>query len=1111
MSTITLNFPVLVQTIQVEKKNQFYLRPLFFPHPIASDVRFERAVTKYQKEVRRYFKNYKLQRQNANDLLWFLFEPKIEFKSVAMEFTAGKQFIKGKFTLAYFEMKDKVIVCLPAFDSFMFIATKDEKGRYNIPAQAQDVVEKLIRQKRKANNNSNVNIEPYTSTKREFYTTLQFTVNIQDGKFPFEEDNLFSFFSRLSGGTNFNGAAELEKVGFDFNEKYPSELNRAAYQEDLVERLYKIVYQEENTPIVIVGKDGVGKRTIVQEMVHRYMTRHSEKKQIQLEKVWYINPNRVIAGMSIVGMWQKRFEAILKHVQNRRRELKHCYSPRHTDKIVIDNVIALQRIGKSAQNDMTLSDVLKHYLEKRLIQVILVATPEAWKIVQEQDRRFADLFQVIRVEEPQLEKAIKMVVHQRRLLELEHHTKISTQAISQLFTIQRNYLRRKALPGSVMKLLQQLSVKYKYQTIDASEIRSEFETFSGLNQEIFDESYTFEKDEIRKKIEVKLIGQPEAVDALTDVVHVIKSKLNNPDKPMSSFLFIGPTGVGKTQAAKVLCNFLMGNEEHLMRFDMNEYIDDGAIQRLIGDYYNAEGQLTGKVRYRPFGIILFDEIEKANPKVHDLLLQVLDDGRLTDSLGRTVDFTNTIIIMTSNVGARQASTRLGFKTKTTDDSGVYRKAVENRFRPEFINRIDKMVIFKPLELEHILSIAHLQIDELLRRDGFVRRTTILNISKEALEWVARRGFNSKMGGRALKRQIERDLTALSADQLIATYTDQPIIFEISYNGEHLVPSVTTLDFTTPLANEWLPKIPAEKQGKRFYGQLLRFVERLQKDVRARKFDDAEEEDEMVIDTNQSDNLDWQYYEFTNRIADLLDDLQKTILSFRNQYLHSAPVIPFRMKRVGTVVMSNINNYGAKERRQLQDKFFQREALVELREGYQYTTATFDRLQSQFLEDYLRVVFLNLFRKGFVQQKMDRIELHFTSCITNMGDEVILSLMTMYERIFKELDISCQLHKKKQFISVEGYGIYNLIKGEGGVHLFYLPHQNPLPIRLDIKQLGVNTTAPTKLNVIRLYDDQSTITDLRSGFTNAMNITAAEFKLFLFAGIDAELREELMVS
>jgi len=378
-----------------------------------------------------------------------------------------------------------------------------------------------------------------------------------------------------------------------------------------------------------------------------------------------------------------------------------------------------------------------------------------------------------------------MVLAQRKLLEMEYACTISIQAIQRLFTIQRNYLKNKALPGSVMKLLRQIAVKYRFLDIDLPEIREEFKGFSGLEEAIFDPTYSFTQAEVKKTIAAQLVGQAEAVDTLADVVHTIKAKLTTPNKPLASFLFIGPTGVGKTQAAKVLSTYLMGDEKRLLRFDMNEYIDAGAIHRLIGDYDNPEGQLTGKVRYNPFGVLLLDEIEKAHPAVHDLLLQVLDDGRLTDSVGRTVYFNNLIIIMTSNVGAREVASQLGFGSSTTSDAAIFRKAVENKFRPEFVNRIDRIVIFKPLAYEHILNIARLQIKELLQRDGFVRRSTILNISQEALEWVAKRGFDERMGGRALKRQIERDLTSLSADQLVSTYNDQPILFDIDYDGKQL--------------------------------------------------------------------------------------------------------------------------------------------------------------------------------------------------------------------------------------------------------------------------------------------------------------------------------------
>ncbi|MGB1216800.1 MAG: AAA family ATPase, partial [Saprospiraceae bacterium] len=658
-----------------------------------------------------------------------------------------------------------------------------------------------------------------------------------------------SFFAAFGGQTDFQGGTEIYKVGYDLNEKYPTELLSAWYREDLVNQLSFSIFSEENTPFVLVGSEGVGKKSVIHEALYRYVKEQEEdlnENADRLQKIWHVDPTRIIAGMSIVGMWQKRFEAILKFIMTRRKDIRALKKRRDNakDKILFDNPVALLRIGKSASNDMTLSDVLKTYLEKRMLQVIVLATPEEWKIVQEKDRRFADLFRVIRVEEPDTSTAVKMILQRRKLLEVEYGNQISAHAIHRLFTIHRNYFKRKALPGGVMKLLNQLAIKYKYAKVDVTQVEREFEDFSGLSEEMVDDNNAFEQNSVRDTIALKLVGQANAVDALADTIHVIKSKLSNPNKPKGSFLFIGPTGVGKTQAAKVLAEYLLGGERKLMRFDMNEFIDSYSVSRLIGDEFNPEGQLTGKVKYNPFGIVLLDEIEKAHPKVHDLLLQVLDDGRLTDSLGRTVDFSNTIIIMTSNIGADQVSARVGFEARQSETDAVYRRAVENRFRPEFINRIDKIVIFQALQQEHILGIAQLQINELLQRDGFVRRTTILNIQEEALEWVSNRGFDEKMGGRALKRQIEKDLTALSAEQLLMADSETPVIMDIFLEDNVLTPYITTLDFEVPSEADWMPRLPDESKGGRFYRDLLRVIERLERNI-SEGFDDDDEDDDEV--------------------------------------------------------------------------------------------------------------------------------------------------------------------------------------------------------------------------------------------------------------------------
>lgn len=806
-------------------------------------------------------------------------------------------------------------------------------------------------------------------------------------------------------------------------------------------------------------------------------------------------------------MWQKRFEAIIKYILNPNGDNKK------SDKLLIDNSVALLRVGKSAQNNMTLSDVLKPYLEKRKLQLILIATPEEWKIVQEKDRSFADLFQVFRLQEPDLEAATKIVLAQRTVLERENGCVFTIQAIHQIFTFQRNFYRNQALPGSVIKMMRQLATKYRFDEIDSPHVREEFKALSGLEDRILDSDGQWSHHAVHQALASELVGQPRAVNALADVVHLVKAKLVDKSKPVSSFLFIGPTGVGKTQAAKILCNYLMGDESYLLRFDMNEFIDGGAVQRLIGDFYNPEGQLTGKVRYRPFGVLLLDEIEKAHPKVHDLLLQLLDEGRLTDSLGRTVDFSNTIIIMTSNLGAREIGQQLGFNSNAETEEAIYRKAVENFFRPEFINRIDEIVIFNPLELDHILNIARLQIKELLQRDGFVRRTTILNISKDALQWVARRGYDGRMGGRALKRQIERDLTTLSAEQLIATHTEQPILFDITLEQDRLVPRITPLEFVYPIEEDWLPTLPDEKHGKAFYSKLLNAVEKLEQRILLAEQRNQTDNQYIVIDTNQQGrHLNWQYYDFKNKVADTKEKLHTMMLGFRERYMHEAPALPLRLKH-STVVPRREDGAGIRAiRENFRDRLFQEEALRELREAYQFSSSQFDTVQTDFINHYVDIAFLLLSARGFLRQQSDQIIIQIESLITGLGAWEMQYLCDQYTNLLKALDVQFKKESADApviSIHAEGHSLYELLHGEAGIHLFYIAHQNPLPIRVSVALANASNGTPRSHQVIRIYDGATTLTDLRSGFSNTLNMTPNELKLLLYAGLEREVRSGLL--
>ncbi|GAB5550870.1 MAG: hypothetical protein Sapg2KO_04610 [Saprospiraceae bacterium] len=1085
MVQLDLKVPTLVSHVMVNNKPHFNLRPLFLPNPQITDRRYQSAKDVYKKEIRQYFKYYELNKAESPQLLWFLFNPETHIERRPAEFKMGKILIKGAFLLVRFIVNDLKIVCLPQLNNMMYIegSAKTPNGFNEI--KFEKALKKHLK-KEKERLGDDFNHQHYYSNNKDFLTTVPLRLEIKGAAISYAEKADNNFFASLFENPEFQGILEVQKVGTELNDLFPNDLHRAFFRDSIIEKLYQAIYFAKNTPLAIVGPEGVGRHTVIHEVIHQYLSKY-QTDDYQQPGIWHIDPTRIIAGMSIVGHWQQRFEAIIDYLKKPypQKEFSH--------KMLIDNPVALLRIGKSAQNDMTLSDVLKPYLEKRELQLILIATPEEWTIFQEQDRSFSSLFQLLRLEEPTEETAIKMILEQRKQLEKKHEVRISIAAINQLLYLQRNYFKNKALPGSIIKLLQQLSIKYKEDAIEADQVRESFQSISGLQERIFDTAYTYEKGEIRQELSRQLIGQTDAVEVLADVIHLFKSKLNTKSKPISSMLFIGPTGVGKTQAAKVLAKYLLGNEDALLRFDMNEYIDGSAPQRLIGDHYNPEGQLTGKVRYQPFGIILFDELEKAHPLVLDLLLQVLDDGRLTDSLGRTVDFTNTIIIMTSNLGAAAVNSTISInKTQELEDQ-VYRKAVENNFRPEFVNRIEQMVIFKNLELDHIMGIARLQINDLLKRDGFVRRTTILNISNDALSWVAKRGFNQKMGGRALRRQIEQDLTSLSANQLLKIRTTNPIILDINLEGDHLKPYIRPLEFVANHTEPLFPQLQFIEKGGTFYRWLLDNVEELVQIIHNWEEKQSPEAFEKG----------WIYYDFKTKIDVVKEQIRTIMIAYEDPNYMAANAL--RIKQLNVKYRSY--ERGAFSKEDIKDRLFREAALKEINDVYRYSTPEFDNKYSEFVGHYIDVALLHLYSLGVRKGKIEQVRLRFKSLISNLGQKEIQFLLERYRSLFKHLELPFLLDEENHELILEGYSILPLIRGEEGVHLFYMAQRNPLPIMVEITAEHYQTK--DNYQVIRIYDEHKTLTDLRTSYTNAYNISDEEFKLLLFGGLDPELRNQLL--
>jgi ATP-dependent Clp protease ATP-binding subunit ClpC len=367
-----------------------------------------------------------------------------------------------------------------------------------------------------------------------------------------------------------------------------------------------------------------------------------------------------------------------------------------------------------------------------------------------------------------------------------------------------------------------------------------------------------------------------------------------------------------------------------------------------------------------------------------------------------------------------------------------------------------------------------------------------------LEWVAQRGFNAKMGGRSLKRQIEKDLTTLSAEQLISTKSDQPIIFDILLKDNKLAPIITPLEFVEPLKKDWLPQLPEETKGKGFYNKLIRKINTIERKVRFLEESQENSADEMIVIGNEKGaNLNWQYYDFKEKIADVKQKITNLSLGFRDRYFKEKPAIPLRLK--ANSFYPRNEGWGKAARLNIQDRLFQQQAIEEINENYLYASSNFTSVESEFIDSFLNVAFLELFSKGFLKNETDKISLHFESFITGLGAAQIAYLIKLYTSLFEELDIQFQVSKNSKSITAEGHSLYEIFRNEHGIHLFYIAHQNPLPIRLTISLDGNIKPKPSKTRVIRIYDGQATLTDLRTDYTNDANITPEEFKLLVYAG------------
>ncbi|MDX2033323.1 MAG: AAA family ATPase [Blastocatellia bacterium] len=571
-----------------------------------------------------------------------------------------------------------------------------------------------------------------------------------------------------------------------FEEKKRSALAEAAT--DLTTRPLPVAYEMEavvaqmaealsgKSPrsVLLVGPSGVGKTAAVFELIRR-----RADFQFAHTPFYATNGSRLVAGMSGFGQWQERCRQLWQEAAQQRAIL------------YFGNLVELMEVGKYVGNEQGIADFLRPFIARGDALVIAECTPEQAAHVDRANRKMLDIFQQIKVEEPTAERRRGVLLGYALADTVEKgNDRIHLEALERIDQLHQRYAGYSASPGRPVRFLRNLLQDHETEReLQSEDVIRAFSKETGLPRLLLSEDERMEPESVREWFASRVVGQPDAVHLIVDLLATVKAGLTRPRKPIASLLFIGPTGVGKTEMAKALAEFLFQDRGRMVRFDMSEYADPLAVTRLVGGVFGKEGLLTAQVREQPFSVVLLDELEKADPSFFDLLLQVLGEGRLTDAMGRVADFSNSVVIMTSNLGAQSFQRGLvGFgEANATREAAArhFTNAVRQAMRPEMFNRIDRIVPFAPLDEATVLRIAEREIEKIRHRDGLRFRDVVLKIDDEVTRHLARRGYDPRYGARPLKRAIERELVAPLSVELCQVESNEVAEIAIRVEADHL--------------------------------------------------------------------------------------------------------------------------------------------------------------------------------------------------------------------------------------------------------------------------------------------------------------------------------------
>ena len=646
-----------------------------------------------------------------------------------------------------------------------------------------------------------------------------------------EETSKENLFSGTAGkGNKKSKTPVLDNFGRDLTRlAEDGKLDPVVGREGEIQRVSQILSRRKKNNPLLIGEPGVGKSAIAEGLALRIIQR-KVSRILYDKRVVTLDLASLVAGTKYRGQFEERMKAVMNELE------------KNDDIILfIDEIHTIVGAG-GATGSLDASNMFKPALARGEIQCIGATTLDEYRQYIEKDGALERRFQKVLVEPTTVEETIEILQNIKDKYESHHNVQYTDDAIQACVKLTNRYMTERFLPDKAIDALDEagsrvhitninvpdkiLEIEQKLEEVrelknsvvkkqkyeEAAKLRDDeknlekelateqeaWEKESKLHRETVDEENVAEVvsmmtgvpvnriaqtesnklAELPDRIKGKVIGQDEAVAKVVKAIQRNRAGLKDPNKPIGSFIFLGQTGVGKTQLAKVLARELFDSENALIRVDMSEYMEKFAVSRLIGappGYvgYEEGGQLTEKIRRKPYAVVLLDEIEKAHPDVFNMLLQVLDDGYLTDSLGRKIDFRNTIIIMTSNIGARKLKDfgqGVGFGTAAkmsqadSHAKGVIENALKKTFAPEFLNRVDDVMVFNPLEREHIHAIIDIELEKLYERISDIGYT--LNLSEKAKDYIADKGFDKDYGARPLKRAIQKYIEDALAEEII---------------------------------------------------------------------------------------------------------------------------------------------------------------------------------------------------------------------------------------------------------------------------------------------------------------------------------------------------------